>query len=277
MHRALERDPELRHPSAADFEMDLLRAQREADISTDWDDLPEPELLRDQRRGATARHTALDDEPLGKPMVSRVALVAFIAVIAMGLYVLFSTRDDVPPMAASDASLDVTPPDPDVSAQRVAPLPVLRPTPRPAPTQPPAPQSAEAPAPKTQPSTRANRPAASRSRKLAAEGQRLLRERKLFEASQRFEAALAANPNSSAALRGLAGVAFQRARYDEALAHARRAVALDDQDVRALMLMGDCYAKLLRRNEARQAWQRVLRLDPNNRVAAARLGQTPAR
>jgi serine/threonine protein kinase len=49
VHRALERDPAARHPSIADFEVDLLRAQREAKIETAWDDLPLPRDQKDKR------------------------------------------------------------------------------------------------------------------------------------------------------------------------------------------------------------------------------------
>jgi len=50
VHRALERNPAARHPSMADFEADLNKAQQEAGLQSSWDDLPPPGLLRDRRR-----------------------------------------------------------------------------------------------------------------------------------------------------------------------------------------------------------------------------------
>ncbi len=49
--RSLERSPDARQPSCADFEADLMLAQREAEIRTEWDDLPAPTGLLDTRRG----------------------------------------------------------------------------------------------------------------------------------------------------------------------------------------------------------------------------------
>lgn len=50
VQRALERSPAARHPSMADFEADLIKAQREAKITTTWDDLSLPAKLRDSRQ-----------------------------------------------------------------------------------------------------------------------------------------------------------------------------------------------------------------------------------
>jgi serine/threonine protein kinase/tetratricopeptide (TPR) repeat protein len=49
VHRALERDPAARHPSMADFEAELIRAEQEAGLHSDWDDLPPPGEVRDHR------------------------------------------------------------------------------------------------------------------------------------------------------------------------------------------------------------------------------------
>ena len=49
VHRALERDPEARHPSMADLEEDLIKAQHEAGLVTPYDDLPPPSEVLDPR------------------------------------------------------------------------------------------------------------------------------------------------------------------------------------------------------------------------------------
>ncbi len=54
-HRALERSPGARHPSMADFEADLLKAQREAALVSDYDGLPPPTGVLDERAGREAR------------------------------------------------------------------------------------------------------------------------------------------------------------------------------------------------------------------------------
>ena len=48
--RALDRDPAARHPSMADLEEDLIKAQREAGLVTAYDDLPSPSKVLDPRR-----------------------------------------------------------------------------------------------------------------------------------------------------------------------------------------------------------------------------------
>ncbi len=79
VHRALERHPEARHPSMADFEEDLLRAQQAAGLQTSWDDLEPPTRLRDQR----ARHKAA-------PQKSGVSLTGW-GVLAAGALLALTT------------------------------------------------------------------------------------------------------------------------------------------------------------------------------------------
>jgi len=55
VHRALERDPGVRHPSMADFEADLIKAQREAGLQTPWDDLADPFAEQVDRRSGKLR------------------------------------------------------------------------------------------------------------------------------------------------------------------------------------------------------------------------------
>ena len=72
IHRALERDPGARPPSCADFEADLIIAQKEAGVVTAWDDLPPPapESLQDRRRGSLS---LLRPQPAATPELENTA------------------------------------------------------------------------------------------------------------------------------------------------------------------------------------------------------------
>lgn len=63
IHRALEHDPNFRQPSAADFEADLIVAQKAAHITTPWDDLPTPENLIETDRASLALYRTAGDHP----------------------------------------------------------------------------------------------------------------------------------------------------------------------------------------------------------------------
>jgi len=95
VHRAMERDPGARHPSMADFEADLVRAQREAGIQTDWDDLPDPSEERVDRRSGKLRAV----EPARRPSTRLwvvAAVISLAAALTLGAAQLF-TEDPPPP------------------------------------------------------------------------------------------------------------------------------------------------------------------------------------
>lgn len=115
------------------------------------------------------------------------------------------------------------------------------------------------------------------SRTAAAAGQAALARLSLTEAETAFLRALQGDPNNTAAIAGLAEVAFERSRYAEALDYARRAVAQSPQSARYLVLLGDAHFKLLRFADARATYKRALKLSPDNRLIQGRLDRVHAR
>jgi serine/threonine protein kinase/tetratricopeptide (TPR) repeat protein len=101
VHRALERDPAARHPSIADFEVDLLRAQREAKIETPWDDLPLPRGQKDKRSSRELRSMKQGKRPAARlwPAAFAISLGAALVLTALQMFPL----DESQPPARSAA------------------------------------------------------------------------------------------------------------------------------------------------------------------------------
>ncbi|MBK8480005.1 MAG: protein kinase [Proteobacteria bacterium] len=295
VHRALERDPAARHPSAADFEADLVRAQRQAGIASPWDDLPLPEHVRDRRPS-----TPVDRVPLLRGR--RRAMLAFAATaltvlagLALGYFgspARRAPREQARVRAATTLtttglpSPSATPPASAAAPGVAAPAPpaeaparagaggaaaalgdsTTSATPRVATRPRPAPAPADLSA--------SGQPAlAARAADLVARGEVLLAQLQLRAADEAFRNAIAADALTAPAYAGLAAVAFQHGRYVDAVRAARQALAVDPRLVRAHLLLGDAYLQLQRRNEAIAAWRQAQRLDPGNRVASQRLAR----
>ena len=73
---------------------------------------------------------------------------------------------------------------------------------------------------------------------------------RLAEAEEAFTRAVRADSTNAVAVGGLAEVAFERARYSDALDYARRAARLAPKRPKYLVATGDAYFKLLRYDEA---------------------------
>ncbi|MBK6847662.1 MAG: protein kinase [Proteobacteria bacterium] len=297
VHRALERDPTARHPSAADFEADLVRAQRQAGITSPWDDLPLPERVRDRRPSTPTDRGPLIARRRRAVLAAIATAVTVLGGLALGYFGSPARRPQAPPVTARGVTLATTtvpPARPATSAARATRAPRLTPAPTALPQERPAsvsaaaprvarPAKADAPGARSRPSTPppAARAAAAardreqpaRARTLAARGEVLLAQLQLLAAEEAFRNAIAADPRTAPAYAGLAAVAFQRGRYVEAVRAARQALELDPRLVRAHLLLGDAYLQLQRRSEAIAAWRRALALDPGNRVASQRLAR----
>jgi tetratricopeptide (TPR) repeat protein len=117
----------------------------------------------------------------------------------------------------------------------------------------------------------------ARTHALLAEGDDLLRRGRLADARQRYLSTLSLSPREARAVVGLATVAFEQARYTQAVELGERAVRLDAGGVQAHLLLGDAYYKLLRYDDARRAWERVLSLEPGNRRATQRMAMLKQR
>jgi serine/threonine protein kinase len=113
--------------------------------------------------------------------------------------------------------------------------------------------------------------------KAAAEGASALAHGDLVRAQVAFDRAVRADASNPEAVAGLAEVAFENARYTEALDYGRRAARLQPKVSKHHIIVGDAYFKLLRYDEARAAYQRAQALAPNDEGIKARIGRVKAR
>jgi eukaryotic-like serine/threonine-protein kinase len=327
VHRALERDPLARHRSMAEFELDLLRAQKEAGLETPWDDLPEPgqDGARRSRRGPASEGDARPPLPLGRfvaaagAVLISVAAVVAIIVLASGRPGLVEVRErrsdsgsragstvrrvaaappakrpPLPAAARADAAAAapdraVPPRSPDASrprdqgapdvAARVADAAASDADAEPVPPPDRAGKkagkkkaAAKKPA-KKKPAKVAKARRAKETKRLVDEGRKLLQSGKAALAQKKFQTALQADPASLAAVLGLAQAALEQSQYSRAIEHSRKAIALSPKNVQAHMLLGDAAYNLLRHEDARKAWTKVLEIDPKNEKAKRRLSK----
>jgi tetratricopeptide (TPR) repeat protein len=115
------------------------------------------------------------------------------------------------------------------------------------------------------------------SAKAAAEGAGALAHGDLLRAQVAFDRAVRADASNPDAVAGLAEVAFENARYTEALDYGRRAARLQPKAAKHHVVVGDAYFKLLRYDEALAAYQRALAITPNDEGIKARLGRVKVR
>jgi tetratricopeptide (TPR) repeat protein len=99
----------------------------------------------------------------------------------------------------------------------------------------------------------------------------------LDEADNAFRKAVRADSLNPVAVGGMAEVAFERARYTEALDFGRRAARLAPRSPHYLVVVGDAYFKLLRFDDARAAYERALSLAPRDELLQARIQRVKAR
>jgi tetratricopeptide (TPR) repeat protein len=125
----------------------------------------------------------------------------------------------------------------------------------------------------SEPPAPAPKPAADPAlgKQLVAEGLRLLDQGRMDEARRKLRSAMKANARDGAAVAGLAALAFEEAKYARAVELADQALALNRRLVSAHLIRGDANFKLLRYDDARRAWEEVLRLDPGNPRAKRRM------
>ncbi len=166
--------------------------------------------------------------------------------------------------------------------EKTTPIPVLPEQPVPPPELPKsvkkkglaAAESASAPRPPGEEAAPRDRAA---SAKAAADGASALGRGDLVRAQIAFDRAVRADASNPDAIAGLAQVAFENARYIEALDYGRRAVRLQPRKAAYHVVVGDSYFKLLRYDQAQAAYQRALVLAPNDDGIKARIGRVRAR
>jgi serine/threonine protein kinase/tetratricopeptide (TPR) repeat protein len=197
---------------------------------------------------------------------------------ARPLYQLISELDPQDQEARDRAKPGSGPPPPAPPTPPVAVGPVAPPVPAPTPTPTPAPRTrkregesvgskAEPPAPRDQ----------AVSQRAAAAGQAALARGRLDEAEENFNRAVRADSTNPIAVGGLAEVAFEHARYAEALDYARRASRLAPQSSKYLVVLGDAYFKLLRYDEAKATYQKAQALAPRDEGIKNRLDRVQAK
>jgi tetratricopeptide (TPR) repeat protein len=148
--------------------------------------------------------------------------------------------------------------------ERARPAPSAHVTAAPAAIEPPKPKKVE-PASEEMP----RNPNASR---LAAEaGREAMTKGWLDEAEAAFRRSIRADPLNAVAVGGMAEVAFERARYAEALDYGRRAIRLAPRSTHLLTIVGDSYFKLLRYDEARATYQKALEISPKDAQLKSRI------
>ena len=86
-----------------------------------------------------------------------------------------------------------------------------------------------------------------------------------------------ADSTNAAAVGGLAEVAFERARYSDALDYARRASRLAPKNPKYLVETGDAYFKLLRYDEALASYEKAGTLAPQDAAIQSRLDRVRAK
>ena len=118
---------------------------------------------------------------------------------------------------------------------------------------------------------------AAASQKAAAAGQAAMARGRLGDAEEAFNRAIRADSTNPVAVGGLAEVAFEHARYAEALDYARRASRLAPQSSRYLVVLGDAYFKLLRYDEAQATYQKARALAPKDDGIKSRLERVQAK
>lgn len=174
-----------------------------------------------------------------------------------------------PAFAAAPPTIAMPTPAP-VAPTPVAPT-VAPPTPAP-PT--PATNVVATPAPPTPiapPAGAADDPASVDA--LIAEGDAALEADRPSEALSVYQRAIALDSHAAYAFAGAARACLALSRGPDAVRFAERAVAHRQRRASFRVLLGDAHEAAGSPSEARAAWERALELDPEDRVAAARLGR----
>jgi serine/threonine-protein kinase len=201
-----------------------------------------------------------------------VAGAAVVVVVAAGLWLFRgslrekdASTPEAPEAPAPVAQLLVAPPFPGLDAATEA-APPLAP-------EPVAPVVAEPSEPsRREPSARPVRTAAAAAKEekdveeALRQARQLLHAQRYDEARAAFTKLLTSRQLKGAAAAGLAKIAFQEKDYKQTVERAKESVRTGG-GVEARVLLGDAYFKLDKLEEAKKAYNEVLKLDPNNRLA----------
>jgi serine/threonine protein kinase/tetratricopeptide (TPR) repeat protein len=115
------------------------------------------------------------------------------------------------------------------------------------------------------------------SRRASEAGTAAMARGKLSDAEAAFTKAVRADSTNAVAVGGLAEVAFERARYSDALDYARRASRLAPRSPRYLVATGDAYFKLLRYDDALASYDKAATLAPRDAAIKSRVERVRAK
>jgi serine/threonine-protein kinase len=123
---------------------------------------------------------------------------------------------------------------------------------------------------KAKPARVAPAAAAAESKKMLADGERLLRAERFAEAREVFQKLTKAKKERGPALVGLAEISFQEKKYADA-ARAAELAAERGGGVKARVLLGDAHFRLAHYKDAAKAYEDALKIDPGNASAKSGL------
>jgi serine/threonine protein kinase/tetratricopeptide (TPR) repeat protein len=118
---------------------------------------------------------------------------------------------------------------------------------------------------------------AAASRRASDAGTAAMSRGRLADAEEAFTKAVRADSMNAVAVGGLAEVAFERARYSDALDYARRAAHLAPKSPKYLVETGDAYFKLLRYDEALASYSKASDLAPRDAAIKSRIDRVRAK
>jgi len=118
---------------------------------------------------------------------------------------------------------------------------------------------------------------ATASEAAALLGRGALARGRLNEAEAAFTRAVRADAQNAGAVGGLAEVAFERARYSDALDFGRRAARLSPRTPKYAVLAGDAYFKLLRYDDALRSYEKARALAPQDDEIKSRIDRVHAK
>jgi Flp pilus assembly protein TadD len=96
---------------------------------------------------------------------------------------------------------------------------------------------------------------------------------RLDESLHMIQKAVAADTANGAYLDSYAWVLYRMGRYNDALTQINKALTLIKDDATVLEHLGDIQMALGNADEARNAWQAALRVDPKNEKVKAKLNK----
>ncbi len=224
--------------------------------------------LLDDRESALNRRQGDRRNHEGRTALRSSIIVGAFALVLLGGLLLWPGARIKQPTANSEP-LVVTP----VVRKSVEAIPPPMPTP--ASMQVPAPVVAKDlpkrnPRPATAKPTDGNEASVQEARKKIAEAKQALGAGQYANAETLFNQVRSMKLEVGAAATGLAEVAFQRAKYDEAARIARRAIAVGGGSP-ARMVLGNASFRMKLFDEAIEQYQEVLKTDPRNQEAKSNL------